>query len=156
MHEVPVGRFNTSLRSLSGEIARHIQLSIEMAPNVPATSNSNTTFVEVLQSVPLLLQACVVDHPSTRGREPHNHSGLATLRLVCKPAIVAVVQAISKYRLRLSSQPSNDEPPSDVAKLLCHSRLHQLAVDIVIPQGAEWCLSRHSICNTMSNVRNAS
>lgn len=110
---------------LTPETSTHTSIAI-------AGGGTSTTFIDVLQAVPLLLYACVNDS--------NTHSSLATLRLVCKPAGRAVVQAISKYSLKLSGYCSETEHLSDVAKLLCNARLRHLALEITIPQGMEYRL----------------
>lgn len=118
-------RFDALLRQrFTGAMSTHMTIAT-------AGGSIPTSFIDVLQAVPSLLYACVND--------ANTHSSLATLRLVCKPAGRAVVQAISKYSLKLSGYCSEGAHLSDVAKLLCHSRLQHLAVEITIPQGTQHC-----------------
>lgn len=108
-----------------------------------AGGGTSTSFTDVLQAVPQLLFACV-DGSNT-------HSSLASLRLVCKPAERAVVQAISKYSLKLSGYCSENEHLADVSKLLCHARLRHLALEITIPQGMQYKLvimNPNRLCST--------
>lgn len=91
--------------------------------------DSSSYFLDALQQVPQLLETCV------------DSCGLKTLRQVCKPAGSTAIQAVQGYWMKVSSQSSETEPLRKVAKLLEHSRLHHLSVEILVEAG-KCCLSQ--------------
>lgn len=87
-----------------------------------------TTFQDAIQSVPYLLHSCVASLCSNT-----KHSGVARMRLVCKASSKAALQMLHSYHLTLSHKKSRVEPLLAVAKLLQHTQLQVLLVDIIVP-----------------------
>lgn len=87
---------------------------------------TRTSILDAMQVVPQLLQACVTCC-----------GGIRPVRLICKSASIIAIQAVRSYCIKISSQPSDDEPLMSVANLLEHTRLHHVRVEITVQAGVQ-------------------
>lgn len=105
--------------------------------------NFHTYFQDTLQTVPQLLECCVLE--SIRIKD---------LRLVCKTSSTVALQAVHTYCIKLFPEPSVTEPLQDVARILQQTQLKQLRVELnvadlyPIHHGGMPILTSSRVCRT--------
>lgn len=97
-----------------------------VASDVNMSQSQVTCFQEVFDKVPQLWHHCAV----------HAANGVKGMRLVCKALSTAYIKEIRSYCVKLLPQSSITEPLVDVAKLLKHSQLTRLCVEVYLPTGS--------------------
>lgn len=96
------------------------------AADVDMTQPKVTCFQKAFDKVPQLWHHCAM----------HAVNGVKGMRLVCKALSTACIKEVRSYCVKLLAQPSLTEPLVDVAKLLKHSQLTRLCVEVSLPTGS--------------------